>query len=133
MFRKSVLFIVMTAVVLAGCVQKAGDMDTAAEADVVKALETNESVENTHNDTKIYMLKADREEVLPQIIIDEDDKSFSLSYDVMSSYLAVGTYTENSDQFILKTDDGKYQYTFDITDGSEFITVVPGVQKDTEN
>lgn len=123
-FRKSVLFIILTAVVLAGCVQEAG---------VVKALETNEYVENTHNDTKIYMLKTDREEVLPQIIMHENDKSFSLSYDVMSSYLAVGTYTENSDQFILKTDDGKYQYTFDITDGAEFIADIPGIQKDTEN
>lgn len=44
----------------------------------------------------------------------EDDKTFSFSYDVLSSYLNHDTYAEDDGQLVLNTDDGKYQYTFEI-------------------
>ena len=34
--------------------------------------------------------------------------------DALSSYLAIGTYTENYNLLELKTDDGKYHYKFDV-------------------
>ncbi len=36
--------------------------------------------------------------------------------DALSSYLAIGTYTENYNLLELKTDDGKYHYKFDVID-----------------
>ena len=113
--RKPVLFI-MTVVFLAGCVQKTDNTEITAQKSDIKTLETNEYVENTQNSTKIYTLNVEREDFLPQITINENDKTFLFSFDVLSSYLASGTYTENNWQLELKTGDGKYHYTFDITD-----------------
>ena len=112
---KRILFI-MTIVFLAGCVPKTDQTDTTEENHRIKAVETNEYIEDTQNNTKTYVLKDDREELIPQIIIDETDKTFLFSYDVLSSYLATGTYTQNHGQLQLKTDDGNYHYTFDIVD-----------------
>lgn len=117
--KKSIL-IAMSLIFLAGCIQKADTTDTIPETtaiqNVVKTVETNESTENISNHTTIYILKTDREELILQIILDENNKSFSFSYDVLSSYLAVGTYMMENEQLKLETDDGKYHYTFDIID-----------------
>lgn len=113
--KKLVLFTI-TIVFMAGCVKKADNTDITVEKSAVKAVETNESVDHTQNNTKIYMLKVDRDGFIPQIIMNETDKTFSFSYDILSSYLAVGTYSENNEQLELKTEDGKYHYTFDIID-----------------
>lgn len=111
------LLLIMTILLLAGCTQKTDTADTsAAETSVIKALETNESMEPAENNTKLYLLKTDAEEFIPQLILNDEEKTFSFSYDVLSSYLAVGTYTESNGQLELKTDDGKYHYIFDIID-----------------
>ncbi|MEY8338879.1 hypothetical protein AALB16_12800 [Lachnospiraceae bacterium 62-35] len=107
---------IMAVVLLAGCVGKTDNADTTKESHVIMAVETNESVEHTQNNTKTYIQKADGEEFIPYITIDEKDKTFLFSYDVLSSYLAAGTYTESQGQLELKTDDGKYRYIFDIVD-----------------
>lgn len=119
---KNPLLLIMTILLLTGCTQKTDTADTstadtsAAETSVIKALETNEFVEPAENNTKLYLLKTDAEEFIPQLILNDEEKTFSFSYDVLSSYLAVGTYTESNGQLELKTDDGKYHYIFDIID-----------------
>lgn len=114
---KKSLSLILTILLLAGCTQKTDTADTsAAETSVIKALETNEFMEPAENNTKLYLLKTDAEEFIPQLILNDEEKTFSFSYDVLSSYLAVGTYTESNGQLELKTDDGKYHYTFDIVD-----------------
>ena len=75
--RKPVLFI-MTVVFLAGCVQKTDNTEITAQKSDIKTLETNEYVENTQNSTKIYTLNVEREDFLPQITINENDKTFFL-------------------------------------------------------
>lgn len=52
-----------------------------------------------------------------------DDGTFGFTYDVLSSYLANGTYTIEDQQLILKTDDGKYQYIFEIEDDDTLLFV----------
>lgn len=112
---KTIIFII-TAVFLAGCARQTGKTDIIEEKQVINAVETNVYNGNKQNNTKTYTLKDDSEEFISQIIIDESNNTFMFSYDVMSSYLAVGQYTESKGQLKLKTDDGKYHYTFDIID-----------------
>lgn len=52
-----------------------------------------------------------------------DDGTFGFTYDVLSSYLANGTYSIEDQQIILKTDDGKYQYIFEIEDDDTLLFV----------
>lgn len=111
-----VVKIIMAVILLVSCAPKTDEADPVAETRIAKALETNESAEEIQNDTKMYIMKSDIEGVLPQIFLDEDNNTFSFSYDVLSSYLNHGTYVENDGQLVLNTDDGKYQYTFEIID-----------------
>lgn len=114
-YWRSGLFIT-TIVFLTGCAHKIAHTDTTEEKHVINTIETNRYTNDTQNNTKTYTMKDDTEEFISQIIIDEDNKTFVFSYDVMSSYLATGTYTENNGHLELKTGDGKYHYIFDITD-----------------
>lgn len=62
-----------------------------------------------------YVAKAgndDKAFLRPDLVLDTDKKTFSFSYDVLSSYLSVGTYTEEDNELKLTTDDGKFYYTF---------------------
>lgn len=111
-----VVKMIMAAILLVGCASKTDEADPVAETRIVNALETDESAEEIQNHTKMYIMKSDIEGVLPQIFLDEDNKTFSFSYDVLSSYLNRGTYAENDGQLELSTDDGKYQYTFERID-----------------
>lgn len=49
-----------------------------------------------------------------------ETKRFFFSFSLLSSYHAMGAYKEYADNIIMKTDDGKYTYTF-IKDGVNFI------------
>lgn len=50
--------------------------------------------------------------VAPSVTIDKDNISFS--YDLLSSYLAVGHYTIEKDLLTMKTNDENYTYVFEI-------------------
>lgn len=56
-------------------------------------------------------------EVIPWISLDEEKQTFFIHYDVLSSYQSEGTYIKDKEQLILKAEDGKYQYQFDILEG----------------
>lgn len=78
----------------------------------------NKSIVSFQNDTKIYVLNNNKNEFTPEIVLNTIDNTFSFSYDVLSSYLSVGTYIESQERLELITDDGKYHYVFDIVDES---------------
>lgn len=78
----------------------------------------NKSIVSFQNDTKIYILNNNKNEFTPEIVLNTIDNTFSFSYDVLSSYLSVGTYIESQERLELITDDGKYHYVFDIVDES---------------
>lgn len=62
-----------------------------------------------------YVAKAgndDKAVLNPYLLLDADKKTFSFSYDVLSSYLSIGTYTEEDNEVKLITDDGNFHYTF---------------------
>ncbi len=60
------------------------------------------------------------EKIAPVITINTDDKSFLFSYDVLSSYLTIGTYEVNGNVLIATTSDEKYHYVFEIIDKNTF-------------
>jgi len=100
------VLLLMGVLVLAGCAPKrTGRMDAARE--------TNEVIRQSDT-IKSYALKTDKTEVIPWISLDEEEQTFFIHYDVLSSYLAEGTYIKDEEHLILKTEDGKCQYQFDI-------------------
>ena len=84
---KPLILLIITSTFLVGYVQN----QKADNTNVI--METNEYMETTQNHTKIYILKTDKEEFIPQIFLNTNDK-----------------------QLELKTEDGTYHYTFDIVD-----------------
>ena len=46
---------------------------------------------------------------------------FTFSYDVLSSYLPIGTAVRSGDRIVCRTDDGAFQYTFTIKDENTLI------------
>lgn len=52
-----------------------------------------------------------------------DDGTFGFTYDILSSYLAQGTYTIEDQELILKTNDGNHQYIFHIDDDDTLLFV----------
>lgn len=64
-----------------------------------------------------YILKTVNEEIVPpKIVISED--TFTFTYDSLSSYMNVGTYSIEKNMLTLTTDDGRYHYTFKIHDNT---------------
>lgn len=110
--KKFSLFIIILSI-LTGCTNNKSIVETSQIV-----LETNKSIASLQNDTKIYVLNSNKNEFIPEIVLNTIDNTFSFSYDVLSSYLAVGTYIESQERLELITDDGKYHYVFDIVDES---------------
>lgn len=63
--------------------------------------------------TGIYRWQESKEPVKPAVILKENNQ-FQFTYSVLSSYFALGTYEINDHKLILKTEDGKYTYTFEM-------------------
>lgn len=64
-----------------------------------------------------YLMQESEEPVKPSLLL-EDTKRFTFNYSALSSYIAIGTYEIFNGNLILKTDDGKYKYVFEIKDTS---------------
>lgn len=105
------VLLLMGVLVLAGCAPKrTGRMDAVRETnEVIRQSDTIKSYA-----LKTYALKTDKTEVIPWISLDEEEQTFFIHYDVLSSYQAEGTYIKDEEHLILKTEDGKCQYQFDI-------------------
>lgn len=103
-----IILLVLSSLVLFGC-----SNDSYKEI----AYETNESVEVLESSkSKVYSLVVDTEKQYVPYLYLEDDNTFSFTYDVLSSYLAYGSYELVDDKIKCKTSDNLYNYTFDIID-----------------
>ena len=60
-----------------------------------------------------YEMNKSEEALKPSVLLEEDNK-FTFNYSVLSSYIAVGSYEEDGDDLILKTDDNEFEYVFKI-------------------
>ena len=67
-----------------------------------------------------YVLQASVSEeesfMLPGLALNEKEHTFSFSYDLLSSYLSVGTYVVEKGILTAITDDGLYYYQFKVLD-----------------
>ena len=61
----------------------------------------------------IYELQEADEPVKPNLVLEEQNR-FVFNYSALSSYLPIGSYEVDQDYLTLKTDDGEYQYVFEI-------------------
>lgn len=52
----------------------------------------------------------------PFITLNADEGTFTFTFDPLSSYLPVGTYTVTEGLLTAKTSDGQYTYNFDVVD-----------------
>ncbi len=99
----------------------------------LRTMETDESFEGSlepENSWVRYMLvSAEDKSVRPYFMLNSEDGSFHCSRDVMSSYLAVGTYEETEGMLKLMTEDGKDCYVFETVDETSYRFV----QKDSSD
>lgn len=58
----------------------------------------------------IYTFKSDKD--IATLFLSATDHTGSFSYSLLSSYIAYGTYEKDGNYIVLKTDNGKYKYTF---------------------
>ncbi len=84
-----------------------------------KVIQLFESIEKNNNiksnPYKKYVYSDSENELTqPRIILFEQDHSFQFLYSLLSSYLNWGYYEIKDDNLILRTDDGKYIYSFKI-------------------
>lgn len=97
---------------LAGCQNPELHGNNPVQEETALTVETDETFEGKES-IKTYTLVSDETDLpLPTLTLDQEEGTFSFSYDVLSSYLAVGTYEINGDKVELTTEDGTFHYTF---------------------
>ena len=97
---------------LAGCQNQELHGNNPVQEETALTVETDETFEGKES-TKIYTLVSEETDLpLPTLTLDQEEGTFSFAYDVLSSYLAVGTYEINGDKVELTTEDGTFHYTF---------------------
>ncbi len=79
-----------------------------------------------------YVLQSETDTPInPTISFDIKDKTFSFTYDPLSSYLSYGSFEITNGKIKAKTDDGKYTYIFKIIDNDKICFVEKGSSKIT--
>ena len=97
---------------LAGCRNQELQENNPVQEETALTVETDETFEGKES-IKTYTLVSDETDLpLPTLTLDQEEGTFSFAYDVLSSYLAVGTYEINGDKVELTTEDGTFHYTF---------------------
>lgn len=62
-----------------------------------------------------YTMNESTESIKPTVLLELDNK-FTFNYSTLSSYYAIGSYEKSKNRLILKTDDGNFEYVFEIHD-----------------
>lgn len=71
---------------------------------------------------KSYVYNNSQEAVKPCIVLEEDN-TFTFTFSVLSSYIAVGNYEVKDGRLILETSDRKYKYVFKADNGKLILEV----------
>ena len=62
----------------------------------------------------VYATENKDDTIFPQRVVLKENNEFVFTYSFLSSYLNTGKYKKKSDTLILSTDDGLYEYVFQI-------------------
>lgn len=77
-----------------------------------------------------YEMKNAKNAAIPPVItFDVEAFTFSFQFDPLSSYLAVGTWTLDSNKIVAKTDDNQYVYIFQVRSNDTLRFVEKGSSK----
>ncbi len=96
---------ILTVACLTACQPSGTIGDDVSVTTAGKAVETNEFFESVIDHKNYELLTSQTDQPLPVLSLDPSKKSFTFSYDMLSSYLSVGTYREMDDKLKLVTDD----------------------------
>ncbi len=81
-----------------------------------------DSILKTDLQTRKYSYEESVEPVIkPSIVLAEEDKTFTFTWSMFSSYYACGTYELTESTLVLRTEDGQNTYTFDVADEDSFV------------
>ena len=74
-----------------------------------------------------YRMSASPEAVLvPSLTLDAKNKTYIFSYDMLSSYLSVGSYEQDGDVIVCATDDGLNPYLFRVVNETTLAFIAEG-------
>ncbi len=79
--------------------------------------------------TGSYVLQDTDVPLKPTVSFNTKDKTFTFSYDALSSYLSHGNFEISNGKIIAQTSDGKYTYIFKVIDNEKICFVEKGSSK----
>ncbi len=85
---------------------------------VLSGCNSNNDSDTVKNGTYVMEQEETEEVFLPCVKVSDDEIVFS--YDLLSSYLSIGTYLIDDGKLTMTTDDNKYNYVFQI-DGDDLV------------
>lgn len=121
-FAGSVLLIaVLSVACFAGCSGKEGntEKDAVTGEDSNKENQSGKYHQNALNSSvHNYKMVAEGQDeyLIPTLTLNEEEHTFSFAYDVLSSYMPCGTYQMTDKLLTATTEDGLYQYLFEVVD-----------------
>ncbi len=115
--KKKILFIIILLFCFIGCLQYMGKIYKKSENHISDKI-------------KYYSMKTQEDSVVvPTIQLNVEEKTFCISYDVLSSVITGGTYEIINGVLIAKTDDGQKQYLFEEIDENVLRFIQDGSSK----
>ena len=73
------------------------------------------------DNSRVYVYRDSEEEVIKPSFVLQENGMFSMTFSAVSSYIGVGKYELTDETLSLYTDDGDFEYHFDVTeDGFAF-------------
>lgn len=68
------------------------------------------------DNSRVYVYRDSEEEIIKPGFVLQDDGMFSITFSAVSSYIGVGKYELTDETLSLYTDDGDFEYHFDVTE-----------------
>ena len=68
------------------------------------------------DNSRVYVYRDSEEKVIKPSFVLQENGTFSMTFSVVSSYIGVGKYELTDETLSLYTDDGDFEYHFDVTE-----------------
>ena len=68
------------------------------------------------DNSRVYVYRDSEEKIIKPSFVLQDDGMFSITFSAVSSYIGVGKYELTDETLSLYTDDGDFEYHFDVTE-----------------
>ena len=71
---------------------------------------------NLSTSPRIYTMKASEQAIIKPSVVLEENNKFTFTFSAVSSYIGRGSYELSDNHLYLRTEDGNYQYVFNVAD-----------------